>query len=291
MNKTILIGAVVVLNFLMGSSAFAAAPSFTVNSLTASYYLDRNSTAVSTLVAEEVFNIQFPSGGASSTGFTRSIPTRYLKNSNDLRIIAVTDASGASVPYKTNYDADKNLILAIGNPGITLFGGHTFSIRYQAKGVINFLSDHDEFYPNFNGRGWQQGFGAVAAVIHLSNSLAAQMMGNPQCFIDAGRCQFVTEKKGNETQITVRSLNQLAANQSLSAKLDFKKGTFKPYKQNQTAKNLKLAGLIVAVILGLLLVIAASRTALTRLWRRDESATSSTDEHAILKGKSGADKQ
>jgi hypothetical protein len=240
-------------------TASAAEPSFTVDSLTASYYLDRDVKGISTLAAEEAFDIQFPSSGTSFTGFTRSIPAQYLKNSNELKISAVTDASGTSIPYKTSYDSDKNLVITVGNPNITVFGSQTYFIRYQSKGVINFLTDHQEFYPNFNGRGWSVPFRTINAQIHLTPAVADNLRGKPECFIDAGKCAVEQSKDASGTLVKVSSLNQLAAHQSLTTKLSFKQGTFKPLKSGGLTHSLKVIGLSVLGIIVALGLIAGFR--------------------------------
>lgn len=237
--------------FLISSQAVAAVgqPSFTVDGLTANYYLDRNSDGISTLVAEETFNIIFPSSGTSFSGFTRAIPTQYLKNSNDLQVTSVTDITGKSVKYGLSKDADQNLVVNVGDPAITVFGSQTYMIRYQAKGVINFLSDHQEFYPNFNGRGWDVPFNNVGAVIHLTPNLASSLNGKPKCLIDAGNCKVEENKNASETTYIITALNRLAAHQSLTAKLSFKAGTFKPYAQSKWLKWLEFVGVVLALLL------------------------------------------
>jgi hypothetical protein len=246
----------------------AAEPSFKINSLTANYYLDRDSKGISTLAAEEAFDIKFPSSGASFTGFSRTIPTQYQRHTNELKITGVTDASGTNVPYKTNYDGDKNLVITVGNPSITVFGSQTYFIRYQAKGVINFLSDHQEFYPNFNGRGWSVPFSTISAQIHLTSAVADNLSGKPECLIDAGKCTVEQSKEANGTLIRVSSQNNLAAHQSLTAKLSFKQDTFQSLKTGGPTHLLKVFGLSIIAIILVLGITASIRESRKKIQQR-----------------------
>ena len=269
MKKTALLTAVILWFFApLAAAQPASKPNIIIDNLVANYYLDKNSGGVSVLSAEEDFTVSFPLSGATFSGFVRTIPTSYLKNSNDLKIISVTDATGSNIPYKTSYDKDKNLMLNVGDPDIKVYGNQTYSIRYQAKGVINTLKDHQEFYPNFNGRGWDVSFNGISATIHLSNSLAESLKNQPVCYIDSGNCQIQSIKKATETQIQVKALNTLQAHQSLTAKLSFKTGTFTAYKQGGLGSVLKKVGLLTVIIVGLLALLAGTRRLFKIIWHR-----------------------
>lgn len=249
------------------SAVFAAEPQFEAESLNANYYLARDSKNVAVLAVEEVFIIRFPTSGNSFTGFHRSIPTRYLDHDIELEISGVTDTNGTAVPYHTQKDADHNLVVIIGNPAITVYGQQSYILKYQSRGVVNFFDDRQEFYPNFNGRGWSQSFGSISGTIHLSNDLAGQLKSPLECFIDSGECAIASEKRQNETLFTAKSQNLLSAGQSLSAKLTFSPATFEPLKKNTALDWIKNLGLFAAAVIGLLALAAGVRTILTIIWR------------------------
>ncbi len=267
MIKQIVISAALLVSFAAGPKA-SATPALSIDNLVANYYLDRDKEGVSVLSVEEALTVAFPLSGASFTGIRRSIPANYLKNSNDLKITAVTDSHNNPVPYKTSFDKDKNLVLDIGNPKITLFGDEIFIIHYQSRGVINFLSDHQEFYPNFNGRGWAIPFNELSAIIHIPNNLAGSFKGQPVCLIDSGSCNIKTINKDKETQVLISANNSLSAHQSLTAKIPFKNGTFKPYAQNHLLNLLKVIGVVALLLLALLAVASGTRRLIAIIWHR-----------------------
>lgn len=270
MIKHIVISAALLGGILAGPKA-SAAPVLSVDNLVANYYLDRDKQGVSVLSVEEALTVAFPLSGASFTGIKRSIPANYLKNSNDLKVTSITGSHNNPLPYKTSYDRQRNLVLDIGNPKITLFGDQIFIIRYQSRGVINFLAGHQEFYPNFNGRGWAIPFNKLSAVVHMPKNLAGNINGQPICMTDSGSCNIKTINKDKETQVLISANNSLSAHQSLTAKIAFKNGTFKPYSQNHLLNLLKIVGLIALSLLVLLALAATTHRLIAMIWHKEST--------------------
>ena len=132
--------------FWQPQKGLAASQSFSIDSFVGTYYLDRDKQGGSILTVEEAFVAVFPSSNPSFSGLSRSIPARYQDRDTELKITSVSDSSGKTIPYSTRKDSDHNLVITIGDSSITVYGYQTYNLKYQARGTVDFLNDHDEFY-------------------------------------------------------------------------------------------------------------------------------------------------
>ena len=224
--------------------AQAALTGFSFDNFTGTYYLDRDAKGVATVTVQEDMIIEFGAGG-NLYGIKRSVTNSYQGHNLNLKIISLTDALGNPLPYKAYPDNKGNTIVQTGNPAIILSGQQTYRLKYQTSGVAAFYSDHDEFLVDTNGRGWQESFGQVQAFIHVAPSFAANLLGQPSCYIgtttqNLGNCTTKQQTTANDTLISSVTTKPLGANQALVTKIDFKKGTFNQIKDKNGANKLLL---------------------------------------------------
>lgn len=213
------------------------------NTFNGVYYLSRNDKGLSLLTTEETIVAEFPSGGQFS-GITREIPKTYNGHNVEVKIISVTDAAGNNISYKTSGDSD-NVVIRTGDPDINIYGSQTFKFKYQTNGVINLSNSGDRLLLNVNGRGWNQSFDRVDAILHIASSFQSSIRGTPSCYTVLGNsngnnCTIKIEKP-DETLITSR-MQPALSNQALVIKVDFAGSTF-----TNKPKNNKTMYLIAAV--------------------------------------------
>jgi hypothetical protein len=211
------------------SAQYQRAPAkVTFHNLAANYYLSRDSRGLSLLTTEETILADFPAGGFS--GITRSIPKTYQGHTVTVKVMSVSDPAGNPIPFKTSDDGNGNIVITTGDPDITLAGFQTYKIEYQTSGVINLAKNADELLLDVNGRDWDTGFEKVAATLHIPKVFQAKLNGEPSCYTSLNdknydNCELHTEKKADETVVTVKATN-LAAHQALILKASFTKSTF-----------------------------------------------------------------
>jgi hypothetical protein len=215
---------------IVSAQALPKTSTIIFDSFTGTYHLSRDANGRSLLTSEEVILADFPDSGNFS-GITRAIPKSYQGQNVDVKVLNVTDAAGTPVPYKTSSDETGNLVVTTGNPAITLFGLQTFRISYQTRDVVNLNTSQNEFLLNVNGRGWDQPFNQVTAIVHIPKSFSSSFTSNPACYIGYLnttnlKCSVSSQTTPLETLVTAKALGALAAHSALVIKLDFKPATF-----------------------------------------------------------------
>ncbi len=112
-------------------------------------------------------NIVYDFGDVQRHGIFRTIPIKY-KTDIGMRTIKITDVEvfvdGDKANYKINKKG-KDLEIKIGDADRTITGKHTYKIKYNVKGAINYFEDHDEFYWNVTGDDWPVDMMSVTANI------------------------------------------------------------------------------------------------------------------------------
>ena len=234
------------------AQALPLAPAIAFDSFNGTYHLSRDANGRSLLTSEEVILADFP-GNGQFYGITRSIPKTYQGRSVDVRVLNVTDASGNPVPYKTASDKSGELVLTIGDNGITIYGLQTYRISYQTRDVINLNTPQNQFLLNVNGRGWSQPFNQVSAVVHLPASFSADLTSKPSCYIGylnatSLECSVTTQKQAGETVITSKAIGQVAPQHALVVKLNFKLATFTAPKSFWTNGHQAIVGVTVLAV-------------------------------------------
>ena len=92
-----------------------------------------------------------------------------------VKILEVTE-DGAPISCEQGSDASYEQ-LRIGEPLVPLaLGDHRFVVRYEADGVMQFLSDHDQLYWNAVGHYWRVPVDVAVVRLHLPAELPANVV-------------------------------------------------------------------------------------------------------------------
>ncbi len=114
--------------------------------------------------------IVYDFGTASQHGIYRTIP---LTTSNGPQItisnITVTNENGVAYSFSTSLVGNVENI-RIGDPNVMVTGQKTYVIGYTVGNVIRNFTDHEEFYWNVTGNGWQVPLSHVEATVILPDS-------------------------------------------------------------------------------------------------------------------------
>jgi uncharacterized membrane protein len=179
---------------------------FTIESFEADYYLEADSSKISTLQVTEKIVTEFPMTDQNH-GLKRIIPNSYKDHSLDLTVQSVVDESGRPWPY-TASNTNGNKQLLIGNASTYVHGRQTYVIKYTMRDVASFYDDHEEFYWDINGSEWPQAMGTVIGRIHVKGAVASGLQERQSCF--AGKfeandaaCQISRQAGADETVVTV----------------------------------------------------------------------------------------
>src|ERR1700687_3618039 len=97
------------------------------------------------------------------------MPVRYVYDDHHDRRIDVTntdvrDSVGNPVRFGTS-SSGPNLRITIGNPDVLVSGRQEYKISYLLTGALNPFADHDEFYWNVTGNGWEAPIDAAGALV------------------------------------------------------------------------------------------------------------------------------
>ncbi len=116
----------------------------------------------------EVIDADFNS--AEKHGIYRDIPIVYEDSSGNKTYTTIdvqrVEQDGRSAKYKlTNNDA--YLRIRIGDANTTLTGPHTYTITYEATGVLRSFNDYDELYWNVTGNKWEAPIEKATARVRL----------------------------------------------------------------------------------------------------------------------------
>lgn len=185
-----------------------------INTFTADYYLQ---TDGSVKVREEI-NYQFT---APRHGIFRTIP--YLKTTREGKTFQL-DLLQFQVNQPFSLSREKNEIkLKIGDPDRTFTGKRTYVIQYRIKGALTYFTDHDEFYWNVNGNGWQVPILALTARVHLPKAVEEADL-KTRCFTGrVGSTEQSCQAQTQETTTTFQATRPLNNLEGLTLALGFPK--------------------------------------------------------------------
>ncbi len=210
------------------ASAPADTNDFTFDSFTADYDLGRDADGRATLRTVETIVADFPATD-QNRGIVRAIPNEYQRADLDVRVVGVTDETGAPVPFETS-SVDGFTELALGTDDF-VHGRTTYILEYTQRDVVGGFADTgaDEFYWDVNGTGWGQPFGSVTARLHLDTALTTALTGNAACY--AGYyggddpCAIETSTDASGTVLTATS-RDLVPGENITLAVGFTPGTF-----------------------------------------------------------------
>nr|MBP6925976.1 DUF2207 domain-containing protein [Candidatus Paceibacterota bacterium] len=94
-------------------------------------------------------------GTESRHGIYREIPLVSPNGPKlDIKVLSVSDINGIAYRFSTSISKDI-LNIKIGDPDMLVSGVQTYVISYQILNTIRYFDDHDEFFWNVTGNGWE----------------------------------------------------------------------------------------------------------------------------------------
>ncbi len=159
--------------------AVAAVPAsvqdFTFDSFEADYWLVRGTGGESHLFTTEKIVARFPDFDQNK-GIVRWIPKADSGIAHDTRVVSVTGAGGAPIPWWTEEDDDWIYVLTGDDAYVR--GLQTYVISYTMSDVVLRYedTDADEFYWDTVGTDHAQPYGSVTAHVHVAGDAAQGLL-------------------------------------------------------------------------------------------------------------------
>jgi uncharacterized membrane protein YgcG len=165
-----------------GAGVPASVEDFTYDSFDADYYLVRGTGGTSHLFTMETVVARFPEFDQNK-GIVRAIPKADSGIAHDTRVVSVSGAGGASIPWWTEEDDDWVYVLT--GDDSYVHGPQTYVISYTMSDVVLRYEDTgaDEFYWDTVGADHAQPFGSVTGRVHIAGDAADGLMaGRAFCY-------------------------------------------------------------------------------------------------------------
>jgi uncharacterized membrane protein YgcG len=153
----------------------ASVQDFTFDSFEADYYLVRGTGGVSHLFTTETVVARFPDFDQNK-GIVRWIPKADSGIALDTRVVSVTGAGGAPIPWWTEEDEDWVYVLTGDDSYVR--GTQTYVISYTMSDVVLRYedTDADEFFWDTVGTDHAQPYGSVTANVHVAGDAASGLL-------------------------------------------------------------------------------------------------------------------
>lgn len=232
----LLIGLVAVGLVLLGG-VFTPAPAradvsaFTFDSFAADMVLSRADDGHAELAVVETLVARFPDED-QNRGIIRSIPDDYDGVPLHTRVLSVTDAAGASIPFEV--ETDRREVRVLTGDDSFVRGVQTYVISYTQRDAIRSFADTDadEFYRDVNGTQWEQPFGAVSARLRVDPALTEAVLdGAAACYVGeegSSRTCDVARTDGDGGVVFDAGARDLGPGENLTIAVGFTRGTFVP---------------------------------------------------------------
>lgn len=204
---------------------------FTFDSFSADMTLSRADDGHAELAVTETLVARFPDED-QNRGIIRSLPDDYDGVPLHTRVVSVTDASGAPIPY--DVETDRREVRVLTGDDSFVRGVQTYVISYTQRDAIRSFADTnaDEFYRDINGTQWEQPFGAVSARLRVDPALTdAALDGAAACYVGTqGSSQTCTLDRTTDGGGLVfeAGAEGLAPGENVTIAVGFARGTFVP---------------------------------------------------------------
>ncbi|MEZ4909808.1 MAG: DUF2207 domain-containing protein [Saprospiraceae bacterium] len=102
-------------------------------------------------------------------GIIRNIPFAFMTDGEE-KYFDIKNIKVSGEEYKVS-SSNRQKVIRIGNPNVTLTGLHTYIISYTVEDAFVFAEDHTEFYWNLIGGQWKTNIEKVSYEISLDEAL------------------------------------------------------------------------------------------------------------------------
>lgn len=158
-------------------------------------------------------------------GIVRGLPTSYRNAWLDVRVLSVTDETGARVPYET--DDEDGLLLVLTGDDDYVRGLTTYVIEYEMRDVILAAdSGVDEFYWDLLPLDSTQRIDDFTAEVVFDETMTDRMTGDARCYIgfegSKDECDLVTSPDGSQFGV---GANELSPGEGITIAVGFESGT------------------------------------------------------------------
>lgn len=143
-------------------------------------------------------------------GIVRGLPTSYENAWLDVRVLSVTDETGADVPYET--EQEDGLLLVLTGDDDYVRGLTTYVIEYEMRDVILAAdSGVDEFYWDLLPLDSTQPVEDFRAEIVFDETMTERMTGNARCYTgyqgSTNECDLVASPDGSQFAVEAKELS------------------------------------------------------------------------------------
>lgn len=199
-------------------------------------------------------NIIYDFGANQKHGIYRDIPYKYTLDTGGIKYVDVSDvtvANESGVKYSFTQTKEGAYVrLKIGDADKYITGQKTYIIKYNAKGIIKYFDDHDEFYWNATGDKWQYKINNATAKVYLPKNFAKSDV-KITCYSGyAGsneKCDMAEPNVAGENVESVEySQKNILSGQNFTVVLGLPAGTFEKVEINQFGN--KVNTILVAIL-------------------------------------------
>lgn len=143
-------------------------------------------------------------------GIVRGLPTSYENAWLDVRVLSVTDETGADVPYET--EQEDGLLLVLTGDDDYVRGLTTYVIEYEMRDVILAAdSGVDEFYWDLLPLDSTQPVEDFRAEIVFDETMTDRLTGNARCYTgyqgSTNECDLVASPDGAQFAVEAKELS------------------------------------------------------------------------------------
>jgi uncharacterized membrane protein len=205
--------------------------------------------------------ITYSFGNAERHGIRKEIPLKYKSEKGNLSLdisnISVTDENGDSYKFSRK-NSQGNFSLKIGDADKLVTGEKTYIINYTIKKALNYFDNHDEFYWNAIGNGWDIPIENISAKVILPKESSEI---RKDCFIGRfGSQEKCFSEVDNNKEIIFWS-RDILANEGVTLVVGFPKNIVTPPSLATRVLETIKDNMVVALPLIVLLIMFS-------LWRK-----------------------
>ncbi len=158
-------------------------------------------------------------------GIVRGLPTSYENAWLDVRVLSVTDETGADVPYET--EQEDGLLLVLTGDDDYVRGLATYVIEYEMRDVILAAdSGVDEFYWDLLPLDSTQPVEDFRAEIVFDETMTDRLTGNARCYTgyqgSTNECDLVASPDGAQFAVEAK---ELSPGEGITVAVGFDPGT------------------------------------------------------------------